>query len=119
MPKNTSVNARDLALLENLWREPIERYALPNGLTVLLKHDDAAPRIPLGIANRKIRQEQDAARNAFELRGVGRAKQKRTPLAGAHQLSGVRVEQVLVDDAELLAAQLATFDDFGPLGKAS
>ncbi|HVT83502.1 MAG TPA: pitrilysin family protein, partial [Phycisphaerae bacterium] len=33
----------DLELLEKLWREPVERYTLPNGLTVLLKRDPAAP----------------------------------------------------------------------------
>ncbi len=43
MPKSSSASARDLNLLENLWREPIERYVLPNGLTVLLKRDTAAP----------------------------------------------------------------------------
>ncbi|AOS46321.1 Protease 3 precursor [Lacunisphaera limnophila] len=43
MPKNPSVRSRDLALLESLWRESIERYTLPNGLTVLLKPDHAAP----------------------------------------------------------------------------
>ena len=43
MPTPSSVRSRDLALLENLWREAIERYALPNGLTVLLKRDTAAP----------------------------------------------------------------------------
>jgi zinc protease len=43
MPKKTSVNSRDLTLLENLWRESVERYTLPNGLTVLLKPDTAAP----------------------------------------------------------------------------
>lgn len=43
MPKPTSVRSRDLALLETLWRETIERYTLPNGLTVLLKRDTAAP----------------------------------------------------------------------------
>jgi zinc protease len=43
MPKSSSVPARDLALLESLWRESIERYTLPNGLTVLLKPDSAAP----------------------------------------------------------------------------
>lgn len=35
--------SRDLTLLESLWREHIERYTLPNGLTVLLKRDTAAP----------------------------------------------------------------------------
>lgn len=35
--------ARDRQLLESLWRENIERYTLPNGLTVLLKRDPSAP----------------------------------------------------------------------------
>lgn len=39
----TSRAARDFRLLESLWRENIERYTLPNGLTVLLKHDTSAP----------------------------------------------------------------------------
>lgn len=39
----TSRAARDLRLLESLWREPIERTTLPNGLTVLLKRDPSAP----------------------------------------------------------------------------
>ncbi len=43
MPKKSSVLSRDLALLQGLWRESIERYTLPNGLTVLLKPDTAAP----------------------------------------------------------------------------
>ena len=43
MPKKSSAHSRDLALLENLWREPVERYVLPNGLTVLLRRDTAAP----------------------------------------------------------------------------
>lgn len=43
MPKPSSARPRDLALLENLWAEPVERYTLPNGLTVLLKRDTAAP----------------------------------------------------------------------------
>ena len=43
MPKSSSVSSRDLSLLETLWREPVERYTLPNGLTVLLKRDEAAP----------------------------------------------------------------------------
>jgi zinc protease len=43
MPKSPSVRSRDQALLDRLWREPIERYTLPNGLTVLLKADPAAP----------------------------------------------------------------------------
>jgi len=43
MPKPPSARSRDLALLEKLWREPIDRYTLPNGLTVLLRHDTAAP----------------------------------------------------------------------------
>ena len=43
MPKASSARSRDQALLETLWREPIERYVLPNGVTVLLKPDRAAP----------------------------------------------------------------------------
>lgn len=43
MSKKTSSRSRDVALLESLWRENIERYTLPNGLTVLLKRDTAAP----------------------------------------------------------------------------
>ena len=43
MAKSSSAHGRDLNLLEDLWREPIERYTLPNGLTVLLRHDGAAP----------------------------------------------------------------------------
>ena len=43
MAKSSSAHQRDLTLLEELWREPVERYTLPNGLTVLLRHDDAAP----------------------------------------------------------------------------
>lgn len=43
MPKASSVSSRDLNLLESLWRESVERYTLPNGLTVLLKRDTAAP----------------------------------------------------------------------------
>ncbi len=43
MPKKPSARPRDLALLENLWRESVDRYTLPNGLTVLLKRDTAAP----------------------------------------------------------------------------
>jgi zinc protease len=43
MPKKTSAAPRDRALLESLWREPVERYTLPNGLTVLLRPDTAAP----------------------------------------------------------------------------
>jgi len=43
MPQPPPARPRDLALLEQLWREPIERYTLPNGLTVLLKRDTAAP----------------------------------------------------------------------------
>lgn len=42
MPKTPS-RSRDLALLRALWREDIERYVLPNGVTVLLKPDHAAP----------------------------------------------------------------------------
>jgi zinc protease len=43
MAKVPSARSRDQALLERLWREPIERYTLPNGLIVLLKPDQAAP----------------------------------------------------------------------------
>ncbi|MSU46804.1 MAG: insulinase family protein [Lacunisphaera sp.] len=43
MPKKKSVRSHDHALLESLWHEPVERYTLPNGLTVLLKRDTAAP----------------------------------------------------------------------------
>ncbi len=43
MPKKLSARTRDLVLLEKLWTEPIERYVLPNGLTVLLKPDASAP----------------------------------------------------------------------------
>src|ERR1043165_8435358 len=35
--------ATDLSLLDAFWREPVERVVLPNGLTVLLKKDSAAP----------------------------------------------------------------------------
>lgn len=43
MAKSKPARPRDLALLESLWREPVERYTLPNGLTVLLRPDGAAP----------------------------------------------------------------------------
>lgn len=43
MRKSRTPRPRDLALLEALWRESADRYALPNGLTVLLKHDPSAP----------------------------------------------------------------------------
>ncbi len=43
MRKKPLTSSRDQALLENLWRESIERFTLPNGLTVLLKRDGAAP----------------------------------------------------------------------------
>ena len=43
MAKKPSVPSRDLALLEKLWREPVERYVLPNGVTVLLKRDTSSP----------------------------------------------------------------------------
>ncbi len=43
MAKPTSSRTRDHKLLEGLWRESVERYALPNGLTVLLKKDVSAP----------------------------------------------------------------------------
>jgi zinc protease len=43
MSKSRVSRPRDLALLEGIWRESVERYTLPNGLTVLLKRDGAAP----------------------------------------------------------------------------
>ena len=43
MAKPTSVRSRDRALLEKLWREPVERYSLANGLCVLLKPDSSSP----------------------------------------------------------------------------
>ncbi len=43
MLKKSTSSARDAVLLQNLWREAIGRYTLPNGLTVLLKRDTAAP----------------------------------------------------------------------------
>ena len=43
MSSKKSARPHDLALLEKLWCEPVERYTLPNGLTVLLKPDSAAP----------------------------------------------------------------------------
>ncbi|MBL9215476.1 MAG: insulinase family protein [Opitutaceae bacterium] len=49
MPTKKSLHSRDRALLENLWREPIERDVLPNGLTVLLKKDGAAPVVSVQV----------------------------------------------------------------------
>ncbi len=43
MSKKSSSPSRDLDILEALWREPADRYTLPNGLTVLLRRDTAAP----------------------------------------------------------------------------
>jgi zinc protease len=43
MAKKLSDHVHDHALLERLWCESIERFTLPNGLTVLLKKDAAAP----------------------------------------------------------------------------
>lgn len=43
MPRSPSPRFRDAALLDGLWREHIERFVLPNGLTVVLKPDTAAP----------------------------------------------------------------------------
>ena len=40
MPK-TSLNS-DFKLLEPLWQEKLERFVLPNGLTVILKPDHSA-----------------------------------------------------------------------------
>ncbi|MFT3782753.1 MAG: pitrilysin family protein [Nibricoccus sp.] len=42
MPKTNPWTA-DFRLLDTFWREPVERTVLPNGLTVLLKSDHAAP----------------------------------------------------------------------------
>src|SRR5450432_2083683 len=41
MPKSKSPRA-DRALLDAFWREPVERTVLPNGLTLLVKPDNAA-----------------------------------------------------------------------------
>ncbi|HEY0943978.1 MAG TPA: pitrilysin family protein [Opitutaceae bacterium] len=41
MPKSASP-AADLRLLEPFWGEPVQRFVLPNGLTLLLKPDRAA-----------------------------------------------------------------------------
>jgi zinc protease len=38
-----SSQAADFQLLESLWRDPAERIVLPNGLTLILKPDPAAP----------------------------------------------------------------------------
>jgi len=43
MSKKLPPSSRDRALLEKLWREPVERFTLANGLTVLLKADSSAP----------------------------------------------------------------------------
>ncbi|MDD3180062.1 MAG: pitrilysin family protein [Opitutaceae bacterium] len=43
MPKPTPLSPRALKPLESLWREEIERFILPNGLTVILKKDPASP----------------------------------------------------------------------------
>ena len=43
MSKKQSARARDFHLLEKLWSEPVDRYVLANGLTVLLKRDSSAP----------------------------------------------------------------------------
>lgn len=41
MPKTAPLSV-DFSLLENFWREPVERTVLPNGLTLLLKPDAAS-----------------------------------------------------------------------------
>lgn len=41
MPKSYSASA-DLRLLDAFWREPVERFVLPNGLTVIMKCDTSA-----------------------------------------------------------------------------
>jgi zinc protease len=43
MPKITALPSHALRPLESLWREDIDRSILPNGLTVILKKDAAAP----------------------------------------------------------------------------
>ncbi len=43
MSKKLPARSSDHILLEKLWSEPVERYTLPNGLTVLLKRDTSAP----------------------------------------------------------------------------
>lgn len=43
MPKKSFPQLSDHKLLEKLWSEPVERYTLANGLTVLLKRDTSAP----------------------------------------------------------------------------
>lgn len=40
-PKNP--RGGDRALLASLWKEPVDRYTLPNGVTVLLRRDTSAP----------------------------------------------------------------------------
>ncbi len=44
MPAKTSPSASksDFALLEKLWREPVERQILPNGVTLIIKPDHSA-----------------------------------------------------------------------------
>lgn len=41
MPKTSSVSS-DLNLLDAFWREPVDRFVLPNGLTLILKADRSA-----------------------------------------------------------------------------
>lgn len=43
MPKRKQTSGSLAGLLAGLWHEPVDRYVLPNGLTVLLKLDRAAP----------------------------------------------------------------------------
>lgn len=43
MPSQHTPQHNDQSLLSALWRDPADRYTLPNGLTVLLKRDTAAP----------------------------------------------------------------------------
>jgi zinc protease len=40
--RQASLFAKDLDLLEPFWKEPVERFHLPNGLTVILKPDRSA-----------------------------------------------------------------------------
>lgn len=42
MPDRPHASARDFALLQPLWSQPVERTVLPNGLTLLLKPDHSS-----------------------------------------------------------------------------
>lgn len=49
MASSSQASRGDRALLESLWREPVERQVLPNGLTVVLKRDGAAPVVSVQV----------------------------------------------------------------------